>query len=114
MILANIAYKGVKESQAVVAAGCLKNLINILDSKETQVRLYATWTLMNLSGILPTTRSLMLDLDVVPKLLPWVFYLHFFFHSFFTDAERLVIITYRCNKQHDLISCVKVIGEYTH
>lgn len=38
----------------------------------------------------------------------------FFFHSFFTDAERLVIITYRCSKQHDLISCVKVIGEYTH
>lgn len=70
MILSNIVYKGVKESQAVLAAGSLKSLIAILDSTEPQVRLYAAWTLMNLSGILPTTRSLMLDLDVIPKLLP--------------------------------------------
>lgn len=70
MILANIAYKGEKESQAVLAAGSLKRLVSILDSTESQVRLYAAWTLMNISGILQDSRSLMLDLDVVPKLLP--------------------------------------------
>lgn len=70
MILSNIVYKGVKESQAVLEAGSLKTLIAILDSKEPQVRLYAAWTLMNLSGILQDSRSLMRDLDVIPKLLP--------------------------------------------
>ncbi|KAK3891684.1 hypothetical protein Pcinc_004435 [Petrolisthes cinctipes] len=70
MILANIAFEGEKEGQAVVSAGALHNLITNLESPQPEVQKFSAWALMNICGRTQASRKLLLDLNVIPKLLP--------------------------------------------
>lgn len=70
LLLANVAFEGRMEAQAVVEAGALTNLITALESPQPEVRLYSAWAIMNVCGHYPPSRCLLMDLDIITKLLP--------------------------------------------